>query len=152
MSFIKGVFPENLKIVKAIPIHKGGSTQDMNNFCLISLLSIFDKILKTLMHKRLYEFLENSNVVIALVSTSAAHTAVCNRVVNENMINVVVDSLPQDQKCFPTIYNMTMVGELQFGRPLADHHFDPSPGPKYQNLAKLIQNPKSASKMPSDDI
>ena len=32
MSFINGVFPENLKIVKVIPVHKGGYTQDMNNF------------------------------------------------------------------------------------------------------------------------
>ena len=32
----------------------------------------------------------------------------------------------QHQKCFPMIYNMTMLGELQFGRPLADPHFDTS--------------------------
>ena len=43
MSFSKGVFPEKLKVVKVIPIHKGGSTQDINNFRPISLLSIFDK-------------------------------------------------------------------------------------------------------------
>ena len=46
MSFSKGVFPEKLKIVKVIPIHKGGSTQDINNFRPISLLSIFDKIIE----------------------------------------------------------------------------------------------------------
>ena len=51
MSFITGVFPEILKIVKVIPVHKGGSTQDMNNFCPISLLSIFDKIMEKLLHK-----------------------------------------------------------------------------------------------------
>ena len=59
----------------------------------------------------------NSNVLITLVSTSAAHIAVCNRVVNENVINVVVDSL---------------LGT--------------------KNLAKQIKNPKSASKLLSDDI
>ena len=56
MSFINGVFPDNLKIVEVIPVHKGGSTQDMNNFCPISLLSIFDKIMEKLMHKRLMIF------------------------------------------------------------------------------------------------
>ena len=60
MSFINGVFPDNLKLVKVIPVHKGGSTQDMNNLCPISLLSIFDKIMEKLMHKRLYDFLENN--------------------------------------------------------------------------------------------
>ena len=54
-SFSTGVFPKLMKIVKVIPIHKGGSTQDVNNYRPISLLSIFDKI----MHKHLYVFLEN---------------------------------------------------------------------------------------------
>ena len=62
INFIHGVFPENIKIVKIIPVHKHGSTQDMNNFRPISLLSILDKILEKLMHKRLYEFLENNNI------------------------------------------------------------------------------------------
>ena len=39
MSITKGLFPEKLKIVKVIPIHKGGSTEDVNNFRPISLLS-----------------------------------------------------------------------------------------------------------------
>ena len=58
-SFSKGIFPEKLKIVKVIPIHKGGSTHDINNFRPISLLSIFDKIIEKIMHKRLYDFLEH---------------------------------------------------------------------------------------------
>ena len=43
-SFTAGKFPNALKIVKVIPIHKGGSSEDVNNFRPISLLSIFDKI------------------------------------------------------------------------------------------------------------
>ena len=53
MSFITGVFPEILKIVKVIPVHKGGSTQDMNYFRPISLLSIFGKIMEKLLHKKI---------------------------------------------------------------------------------------------------
>ena len=47
-----------MKIAKVIPLHKGGSTEQVNNFRPISLLSIFDKIIEKLMHKRLYHFLE----------------------------------------------------------------------------------------------
>ena len=62
-SFLFGVFPDILKVAKVLPLHKGGSTEDLNNFRPISLLSIFDKIIEKLMHKRLYEFLENHKVL-----------------------------------------------------------------------------------------
>ena len=63
MSLLTGVYPDLLKLVKVIPIHKGGSTQDVNNYRPISLLSIFDKIIEKLMHKRLYTFLESHNIL-----------------------------------------------------------------------------------------
>ena len=56
MSLSTGEYPTLLKIVKVIPIHKGGSTQDINNYRPISLLSIFDEIIEKLMQKRLYNF------------------------------------------------------------------------------------------------
>ena len=62
-SFSTGVFPKLMKIVKVIPIHKGGSTQDVNNYHPISLLSIFDKIIEKIMHKHLYAFLEYHNIL-----------------------------------------------------------------------------------------
>ena len=63
ISFSTGVFPTILKVAKVVPRHKGGSTLEMNNFRPISLLSIFDKILEKLMHKRLYEFLEYHQIL-----------------------------------------------------------------------------------------
>ena len=62
-SFSHGLFPNFLKIVKVIPIHKGNSILDMNNYRPISLLSIFDKIIEKLMHRRLYKFLEDNNIL-----------------------------------------------------------------------------------------
>ena len=62
MSLITGVYPDLLKIAKVIPIHKCGSTQDINNYMPISLLSIFDKIIEKLLHERLYNFLEEHTV------------------------------------------------------------------------------------------
>ena len=63
VSFSTGVFPDILKTAKVIPLHKGGSTQELNNFRPISLLSIFDKIMEKLMHKRLYSFIEEHNIL-----------------------------------------------------------------------------------------
>ena len=58
MSFLTGEYPDLLKLVKVIPIFKGGETQDINNYRPISLLSIFNKIIEKIMQKRLYAFLE----------------------------------------------------------------------------------------------
>ena len=62
-SFSTGIFPNSLKICKIIPIHKGGLTNNISNYRPISLLSIFDKIIEKLMHKRLYNFLEEHNIL-----------------------------------------------------------------------------------------
>ena len=62
-SFSSGIFPDVLKTQKVIPLHKGGSTEEVNNFRPISLLSIFDKIIEKIMHKRLYEFLDEHNIL-----------------------------------------------------------------------------------------
>ena len=63
MSLDTGTYPDKLKIVKVIPIHKGGCTQDLNNFRPISLLSIFDKIIEKILHLKLYRFLESNNIL-----------------------------------------------------------------------------------------
>ena len=44
VSLETGIFPDVLKVAKVLPRHKGGSTEDLNNFRPISLLSIFDNI------------------------------------------------------------------------------------------------------------
>ena len=62
-SFSTGIFPEALKIAKVIPIYKKGSTQDVNNYRPISLLSIFDKIIEKIMYNRVNLFLENHNIL-----------------------------------------------------------------------------------------
>jgi len=46
-----------------LPLHKGGSSLDLNNYRPISLLSIFDKIIEKIMHKYLYLFLENNKIL-----------------------------------------------------------------------------------------
>ena len=54
LSFSTGVFPDVLKVAKVIVLHNGGSTQDVNNYRPISLLSIFDKIIEKLRLKNLF--------------------------------------------------------------------------------------------------
>ena len=62
-SFRQGIFPDMLKIAKVIALFKAGSTEELNNYRPISLLPIFDKIIEKLMHKQLYKFLEDHEIL-----------------------------------------------------------------------------------------
>ena len=63
MSFMTGIIPDLLKIAKVVPIYKKGERNLPGNYRPISLLSIFDKILEKLMHKRLINFLEQNSTL-----------------------------------------------------------------------------------------
>ena len=60
-SFDQGVFPQELKIAKVVPIHKEGSRSQVGNYRPISLLMTFSKIYEKLMHCRILKFLESNN-------------------------------------------------------------------------------------------
>ena len=52
-----------LKIAKVVALFKAGSTEELNNYRPISLLPVFDKIIEKLMHRQLYTFLEDHNIL-----------------------------------------------------------------------------------------
>ena len=60
--FQTGVYSDALKISEVIPIHKGGSTEELDNYRPITL-SILNKIIEKLLHKRLYDFLQENNIL-----------------------------------------------------------------------------------------
>ena len=67
LSFDKGIYFDCLKISKTIPTYKDkGSNLDCSNYRPISLLSNINKIIETLMHKRLYKFLTIHNCIYDL--------------------------------------------------------------------------------------
>ena len=87
MSFSTSIYPDTLKICKIIPIHKGGLSTDVNNYRPISLLSIFDKIIETIMHERLYNFLGDHDILFnnqfgfqKNISTSATHIQITEKI------------------------------------------------------------------------
>ena len=59
-SFEEGVFPSQLKTAKVVPIHKGGSKFDIQNYRPISLLSAFSKFFEKVMHKRISNFIDGN--------------------------------------------------------------------------------------------
>ena len=63
---MNGVFPSVLKTAKVVPVFKKDSKLDYSNYCPISLLPNIEKILEKLMYKRLYNFLNNINIIYNL--------------------------------------------------------------------------------------
>ena len=62
-SFSQGIFPEQLKTAKVVPIHKDGKKTDVSNYRPISLLSTFSKLYEKAMYTRIYEFFESNNTL-----------------------------------------------------------------------------------------
>ena len=63
-SFRDGVFPDQLKTARVVPVHKGGSKSDVENYRPISLLASFSKVYEKLMHYRILLFLESNNSIL----------------------------------------------------------------------------------------
>ena len=62
LSFNQGKFPSILKIAEVLAIFKKGDKLDADNYRPISLLSNLSTIIKKLIHKRLYFYLEQIKV------------------------------------------------------------------------------------------
>ena len=62
-SMSTGVVPNKFKIASVIPVFKKGSHIIVNNYCLISLLSIFNQLLEKIVSKRLTSFINNHNIL-----------------------------------------------------------------------------------------
>ena len=58
-----GIYPDELKIAKVIPIFKSGDTTECTNYRPISVLSIIDNIFERILKKRMVEYLEKFNIL-----------------------------------------------------------------------------------------
>ena len=57
-SFISGIFPDNVKIAKVVPLYKADEKNLFTNYRPVSLLSQFSKILEKLSSKRLDKYID----------------------------------------------------------------------------------------------
>ncbi len=63
LSISSGIVPDELKVARVVPIFKSGDPTMCNNYRPISVLSVFSKIFETIIHKRLYGFLNKLNLL-----------------------------------------------------------------------------------------
>ena len=62
-SFIKGIFPDNMKIAKVVPLYKAGEKNLFTNHRPVSLLSQFSKILEKLFSKILDNYIDKFSLL-----------------------------------------------------------------------------------------
>ena len=61
-SLCTGYFPSKFKTARVIPLHKGGSKEDLNNYRPISLLPLLSKIFEKVVYNQLYNYLDHFNL------------------------------------------------------------------------------------------
>ena len=62
-SLEQGIFPDEMKIARIIPLFKSGDKQNVSNYRPISLLPQFSKILEKIFNNRLMNFLNSNNLL-----------------------------------------------------------------------------------------
>ena len=60
-SLKTGIFPNNLKLAKIIPLHKKESRELMDNYRPVSLLNALSKIFERAVYNQLYKYFKNNN-------------------------------------------------------------------------------------------
>ena len=63
LSITKGVFPDEWKIAKIVPIYKKGSKNEGTNYRPVSLLPTLSKIIEKVVDKQIRDFLESNNLI-----------------------------------------------------------------------------------------
>ena len=62
-AFRLGIFPRTCKIAKIVLLFKTGKTEELTNYCPISILTCFSKIFEKLIYSRLISFFQKNSVL-----------------------------------------------------------------------------------------
>lgn len=114
LSFQQGIVQNQLKIAKVVPIFKkGGSSENVNDYRPISLLSTFSKILEKLVSNRVVSFLQENNIIDKYqfgfqASNSTVHPMI-------HLLNKVSNALNQNH------YTIAIFCDLQKAFDLVPH-------------------------------
>ena len=120
LSITSGTCPDSLKIAKVIPIFKKDDSSLISNYRPISILPAISKILEKILYTRLYEFVNNNNLIHSnqygfrkLHSTDFAIVQLCDEIVHalsrkEHCVGVFKDL----SKAFDTIDHLILKYKL----------------------------------------
>ena len=118
--FNNGLFPNNCKIAKIAPIYKNGLKEKINNYCPISILTCFSKIIEKMIYNRLMAFFKKHEVLYphqfgfqGKISTSHAMVYLTT-IAYDNIDNNLHTGLVfiYFKKVFDTVYHKILMTKL----------------------------------------
>ena len=121
LSISTGVYPDNLKVAKVIPIHKKGDSTSVNNYRPISILNTVNKIFEKILHTRLSTYIENSDLLYKYQfgfrknhSTELALIEMVDQIkMSLDAGNITCGIFVDLSKAFDTVNHEILIGKLE---------------------------------------
>jgi exonuclease III len=121
MSLTQGLFPNELKIARVIPIYKANDPLLVNNYRPISVLPALSKIYEKIFYNRILKFLNQHNILYKYqfgfrqnYNTSLALTVLLDEICNAFNNNEIVFGIFLDfRKAFDTLDHNILKAKLQ---------------------------------------
>ena len=63
MSFAQGIFPDEIKLARVVPMYKSGNKKEVSNYRPISVLSFYSKIFEKIMYEHVVEFMDKNEII-----------------------------------------------------------------------------------------
>ena len=88
-SFADGIFPNELKLARVVPIFKSGDSANLSNYRPISILSLFAKTFEKLLYKYLINFLNINDTILLTHSDTRYVRTLWNSITKHIMQRIV---------------------------------------------------------------
>ena len=70
LSFKNGVFPTDWKLTKVVPVYKSSALNNMENYRPISVIPAISKVIESIVHEQLSDYLEKNNLLFKMQYSS----------------------------------------------------------------------------------